>query len=114
MCGNLDLGKKAFLIPIAVIVITVLCESFKEIIPSEIRTYYGNWFRISFFAMVVLAVSISIFLAIASFFKKQSIIFGVIGFLLDLPLLAYFGLLLVLAILFEAASVNSITTPRMN
>jgi hypothetical protein len=95
---KLDYGKSALLIPILVIIAVVLGDSFKEFVPFEIREQYKFWFYLTFSALSVLAGLISIILAVLSFFKKQSIVFGIIGTILSSSLLVIFGFILAIII----------------
>jgi hypothetical protein len=111
---NLDYGKISVMIPILLIIFAVSVESFKDYVPLEMRQRYGVWVVTIISIVAILASLTSMFLAICSFFKKQSIVFGIIGILLDLPVLAFFGWLLAVIILVEMIIRSPSITPKLH
>lgn len=114
MLKHLDYGKISLLIPILLIILAVFVESAKDFVPMKTREQFGFWFVLIISIVAILGCLTSIFLAVCSFFKKQSIVLGIIGILLDLPVLAFFVWLLAVIILFEMMIRSPSITPKLH
>lgn len=107
---KLDHGRLSLLLPILVVVSAVVGETLLDFVGVINRP----WFVLIFLGGACLLGVISIVLAIYSFISKQSIVFGIIGIVISLPLLILTGDLLFQMIIIQMIASEPTTFPRLH